>query len=73
MNVGDLDARFAAGDVVDVAALVAKGLGTRRDVKIKVLNKGELTKPLTVHAHAFSTSAVAAIEAAGGSATVVAL
>ena len=60
-------------DTVDVAALVAKGLGTRKDVKIKILNKGDITKPLTVHAHAFSASAVAAIEAAGGTATVVAL
>ncbi len=71
VNVGDLDARFASGDTVDLAAMVSKGLGTRKDVKVKVLNKGELTKPLTVHAHAFSASAVAAIEAAGGSATVV--
>ncbi len=73
VNVGDLDARFAANDTVDIAALVAKGLGTRKGVKVKILNKGELTKSLTVHAHAFSASAVAAIEAAGGSATVVSL
>ena len=33
---------------------------------MKVLAKGEITKPLTVHAHAFSASARAAIEAAGG-------
>lgn len=71
VNVADLDARFEKGDTVDVAAMVAKGLGTRKDIRIKVLNKGEITKPLTVHAHAFSASAVAAIEAAGGSATVV--
>lgn len=71
VNVGDLDARFEAGDSVDVAALVAKGLGTRKDIKIKVLNKGEITKALNVSAHAFSASAVAAIEAAGGTATVV--
>lgn len=73
VNVGDLDARFEAKDTVDVAAMVAKGLGTRKDIKIKVLNKGEITKPLAVHAHAFSATAVAAIEAAGGTATVVAL
>jgi len=71
VNVGDLDARFEADATVDLAAMVAKGLGTRKDVKVKVLNKGEITKPLTVHAHAFSASAVGAIEAAGGSATVV--
>ena len=49
-----------------VAAMKAAGLGKRKDVAIKVLAKGEITKPLTVHAHAFSASARAAIEAAGG-------
>ena len=71
VNVGDLDDRFESGATVDVAAMVAKGLGTRKDIKIKVLNKGEISKPLTVHAHAFSASARAAIEAAGGSATLL--
>jgi large subunit ribosomal protein L15 len=71
VNVGDLDARFEANATADLAAMVAKGLGTRKDVKVKILAKGEITKPLTVRAHAFSASAVAAIEAAGGSATVV--
>ena len=33
--------------------------------------RGELTKKLTVHAHAFSASAREAIEKAGGTATVV--
>ena len=71
VNVGDLDDRFEPGATVDVAAMVAKGLGTRKDIRIKVLNKGEVTKPLTVRAHAFSASARAAIEAAGGSATTL--
>ena len=39
---------------------------------MKVLAKGELTKPLTVHAHGFSGSARAAIEAAGGTWQIVA-
>jgi large subunit ribosomal protein L15 len=52
---------------VTVEAMRAKGLGTRKGVAIKVLAKGEITKPLTVHAHAFSASAREAIEAAGGS------
>ncbi len=38
---------------------------------MKILAKGEVTKPLTVHAHAFSGTARAAIEAAGGTCTVV--
>ena len=36
---------------------------------MKILAKGEISKPLTVHAHAFSASAREAIEAAGGTAT----
>ena len=38
---------------------------------VKVLGTGELTVKLTVHAHAFSTSAKAKIEAAGGTAEVI--
>ena len=71
VNVADLEDRFESGATVDVAAMVAKGLGTRKDIRIKILNKGEISKPLTVHAHAFSASAQAAIEAAGGTVTVL--
>ena len=49
----------------------AAGLATRRDVPVKVLGNGELTKELTVHAHGFSATAREKIEAAGGSAQVV--
>ena len=38
---------------------------------MKILAQGELTKPLTVHAHAFSASAREKIEAAGGTAQVI--
>ena len=66
VNLLDLEARFEKGDEVTVAAMQAKGLGTRKGVAIKILAKGEISKPLTVHAHGFSASARAAIEAAGG-------
>jgi large subunit ribosomal protein L15 len=66
VNLDDLEARFEKGAAVDLAALRAAGLATRRDVPVKVLGRGELTKPLTVHAHRFSKSARAAIESAGG-------
>jgi large subunit ribosomal protein L15 len=66
VNLLDLEARFESGDEVTVDALKAKGLGNRKDIPVKILAKGEITKPLTVHAHAFSASARAAIEAAGG-------
>jgi large subunit ribosomal protein L15 len=49
----------------------AAGLATRKGIPVKVLAKGELSKPLTVHAHAFSKAAQAAIESAGGTCQVV--
>jgi large subunit ribosomal protein L15 len=71
VNLDDLEARFEAGASIDVAALNAAGLATRRDIPVKVLGRGEITKPLTVHAHGFSKSARAAIEAAGGTCQVI--
>jgi large subunit ribosomal protein L15 len=66
VNIADLEARFDAGAEVTIEGLKEKGLGTRKDIPIKILAKGELTKPLTVHAHAFSASARERIESAGG-------
>ena len=71
VNLIDLEKRFESGASVDVAALKAAGLATRRDIPVKILGRGEITKPLTVHAHAFSKSARAAIEAAGGTCQVI--
>lgn len=66
VNLQDLERRFDSGADVTIEAMKAAGLGTRKDVAIKVLAKGEISKPLTVHAHKFSASARQAIEAAGG-------
>jgi large subunit ribosomal protein L15 len=71
VNVGELETRFEAGAEVTLEALRAKGLGTRRQVPVKVLGKGDLSKALTVHAHAFSAGARERIEAAGGTCVVV--
>jgi large subunit ribosomal protein L15 len=71
VNIADLDARFDSGAEVTIEGLKEKGLGTRRGIPIKILAKGELTKPLTVHAHAFSASARESIEAAGGTCTII--
>jgi large subunit ribosomal protein L15 len=62
---------FAEGTSVDEALLRTKRLVQGRDVLIKVLGNGELTRSLTVTAHRFSATAVAKIEAAGGKAIVV--
>jgi large subunit ribosomal protein L15 len=71
VNLKDLEARFDSGADVTLDALREKGLGTRKEIPVKVLAKGEVTKPLTVHAHAFSAAARTAIEAAGGTCTIV--
>jgi large subunit ribosomal protein L15 len=71
VNLDDLEARFDDGASVDVAALKAAGLATRRDIPVKILGQGELTKKLTVHAHGFSKSARERIEAAGGTCQII--
>jgi large subunit ribosomal protein L15 len=65
VSVGDLDG-FNAGAKVDEAALRDSGLVKGRYDRIKVLGNGEITKAVTVSAHAFSKSAAAKIEKAGG-------
>ena len=47
------------------------GLATRKGTPVKILAQGDLTKALTVHAHAFSAKAREKIEAAGGTAQVI--
>src|SRR5438876_11255758 len=54
VNLLDLEARFESGEAVTLEAMKARGLAGRKGVPVKVLAKGELSKPLTVHAHAFS-------------------
>ncbi len=71
VNLQDLDRRFESGDDVTLEALKAKGLGTRKGVPVKILAKGSISKPLTVHAHAYSAAAREAIEAAGGTCDTV--
>jgi large subunit ribosomal protein L15 len=72
VNLQDLERRFDAGDAVTLEALQAKGLGTRKGVPVKILAKGTISKPLTVHAHGFSAAAREAIEAAGGTCQTIA-
>ena len=71
VNLSDLEARFDKGAEVTPDSLRAAGLATRRDVPVKVLGRGELSKPLTVHAHGFSKSARERIEAAGGTCQII--
>ncbi len=65
VNVGDLEV-FAAGAKVDEHALLAHGLVKGRFDRIKILGSGELSKAVTVTAHAFSKAAAEKIQKAGG-------
>ena len=65
INVSVLEA-FDNGDVVDAAALKAKGIIKKEYDGVKVLANGSLSKSLTVKAVAFSAAAKEKIEAAGG-------
>ncbi|WP_114751421.1 50S ribosomal protein L15 [Pleomorphovibrio marinus] len=53
-------------ETISMETFVENGLAGKKDV-VKVLGTGELTSKLSVSAHRFSASAVAAIEKAGGS------
>ena len=55
---------------VDIDFLITKGLVNKKDL-VKILGRGELTAKLEVKAHAFSKTAIAAIEAKGGVATKI--
>ena len=69
INLSALNA-FEDGDVVNVEALLAKGILSKCEYGFKVLGNGKVTKKVTVEASAFSASAKEAIEAAGGKAEV---
>ena len=70
VNVADLEERFAVGDQVTPETLRAAGLAKRRH-PVKILARGDLTKKLTVHAHAFSAVAKDKIEKAGGTCELI--
>ena len=70
VNISELEV-FENGAVVDAAALLERGIVSDCKYGLKILARGELTKKLTVKAAAFSESAKAKIEQAGGKAEVV--
>ena len=69
-NIHELE-RFEDGAVVTVGSLVEKGIIGDVCDGVKALGGGELTKKLTVKLNAFSESAKAKIEAAGGTCEVI--
>jgi large subunit ribosomal protein L15 len=72
VNVSSLDI-FDDGSVIDTRAIQAAGLANGNADGVKILARGEITKKLTIKVQAFSASAKAKIEGAGGSCEVTPL
>lgn len=70
INVAVLN-RFEDGAVVNTEALLNAGIIKKAPNGVKVLGNGKIEKNLTVQVAAFSESAKAKIEAAGGKAEVI--
>jgi large subunit ribosomal protein L15 len=70
INVDRLEC-FENGSEVTVQKLMDAGIVKNPRDGVKILGNGELTKKLTVRVNAFSESAKAKIEAAGGTAEVI--
>lgn len=71
VNVSALDQSFEDGAVVDIDALIEKGLVKKVLDGVKILGNGEISKKLTVQVNAYSEAAKQKIEAAGGKAEVI--
>ncbi len=71
VNLSVLEDNFEAGETVDADVLRSKGLFGKKDLMLKVLANGEITKALVVKAEKFSAAAKAKIEAAGGKCEVI--
>ncbi|MGH7539794.1 MAG: 50S ribosomal protein L15 [Gemmatimonadota bacterium] len=69
VNLGDL--QRVEGSEVDPEILRAHGLVRSAGHPVKILADGDLSRPLTVRAHAFSAAARQKIEAAGGTAELI--
>ncbi|NLS44793.1 MAG: 50S ribosomal protein L15 [Firmicutes bacterium] len=70
VNIKDLD-MFDENTVVSPEVLQSSGIIRRARDRVKILGDGDITKPLTVRAHAFSRSAIEKIEQAGGKVEVI--
>jgi large subunit ribosomal protein L15 len=63
--------KFSDGTKVDFETLRTAGLANGKGAGVKILGSGELTRKLTVTAHAFSASAKSKIEGKGGTCEVI--
>ena len=67
VNIGQLETRFESGVEITAENLYQNNLIKRRDLPVKILGDGKLTKKFNVQANVFSKSAAEKIKTAGGS------
>jgi large subunit ribosomal protein L15 len=71
-NLAELENAFQAGTVITKDSLFESGmLKGPKNVSIKILGTGSLTKKFIVHAHAFSKSAAEQIKRCGGEVHII--
>jgi len=71
INVAMLEKIYDAGAVVDLESLRAKGIVPKLAEFVKILGEGDLSKKLTIKAHAASASAKDKVEKAGGTIEII--
>ncbi len=71
VNLKRIEEKFSNNEEVNPETLRIKGL-VKKDLPVKILGDGNISKPLVVKAHAFSKSAKEKIEKAGGKVEVIA-
>ena len=70
VNLRVIEESFSDGDTVNLDSLKEKGIVKGKNVKIKILGDGELTKKLTIDVEKVSAGAKEKIEKAGGNVVV---
>jgi len=71
VNIVTLDDKFGENATVTPEQMYEAGIIEDLQTPVKILAKGDITKPLTVKAHKFSANAKSKIESAGGKAEVI--
>ena len=71
VNVGDLEGRFESGAEVDLEQLKAIGLAPKKAKHLKILGWGDISKSLTIKAHAISDGAKKKVEDASGTVELI--
>lgn len=71
VSLSSLEKKFKADDVIDIELLHQTKLARNKNLPIKLLANGKLTKKMTIKVNAASQSAIKAVEAAGGKVEVI--